>query len=132
MIMPTLAVIAPIIWAKWGDTFLDALRQEAMDAADGLAFRALNSAAGSRTLLVVCTVNRAQLQAVEEALALGVVARPADWRKYSAAEMVFKTERGRGLGHQEQRDAAGRTALVLCATCADAVQTLERLFDLPA
>lgn len=49
--MLTLSAIAPIIWAKWGGTSLEALREEAMGAADGLAFRAMNSEAGIRTLL---------------------------------------------------------------------------------
>ncbi len=130
-IMQTFTAIAPIIWAKWGDTFLETLRQEALDAADGLAFRALNSPAGMRTLLVACTTDPTRVQAIKQALALDLVRRPADWESYSAAEMVFKTEKGGGLGHQEQRDAAGRIALALCATRSAAVQTLERLLDLP-
>ena len=131
LIMQTLAAIAPIIWAKWGDSFLETLRQEASDAADGLAFQALNSQAGVRTLLVACTTDPARVQAIKEALALAPVRHPVDWESYSAAEMVFRTERGSGLGHQEQRDASGRVALALCATRPAAVQTLERLLDLP-
>ncbi len=130
--MPTLAAIAPIIWAKWGSVFLEELRQEAQDAADGLAFRALNSEAGVRTLLIVCVTNRARIEAAEELLPPGAAARSVDWERYSVAEMVFKTEKGSCLGHQEQRDEGGRTALVFCATRPAAVQTLERLFDLPA
>ncbi len=129
--MPKLDAIAPIIWAKWGSTSLDALRQETLDAADDLAFRAMNSDGGIRTLLVVCTTNRAQIQIIEEALKLNVVARPADWENYSAAEMVFKTEKKGGLSHQELRDDKGRTSLVLCATRPESVRTLEKLFDLP-
>ena len=129
--MPTLAAIAPIIWAKWGNVFLEALRQKARDAADSLAFLALNSEAGVRTLLVVCTTDHARLRAIEGILSLGAVPRPADWGRYSVAEMVFKTEKGSGLGHQELRDERGRTALVLCATRPKAVKTLEELFDLP-
>ena len=130
--MPNLAEIAPILWARWGTTFLETLRQEAVDAADGLAFVAMNTAAGIRTLLVVCTTDPARLRAVEEALELPAVTRPADWETYSAAEMIFKTEKKHGLGHQEQRDGSGRTALVLCATRPASVRTLEKLFDLPA
>lgn len=129
--MPDLAAIAPILWAKWGATFLESLRQEALEAADGLAFRALNTEGGTRTLLVVCTTNRAQIQALEAALGLNVVAHPADWESYSVAEMVFKTEKRGGLSHQEQRDAAGRTSLVLCATRPGSVRTLEARFNLP-
>lgn len=130
--MPTLAAIAPIIWAKWGATFLEALRQSSLDAADGLAFEAMNSDRGIRTLLIVCTTNRAQIQTLEQALALNVVTRPADWDTYSAAEMIFRTEKGTGLGHQERRDGNARTALVLCATRPESVRTIEKLFDLPA
>ena len=130
--MPKLADIAPIIWAKWGDTSLEALRQEALDADDGLAFRAMNTEGGIRTLLVVCTTNPAQIQAVEEAWTPVAAARPADWRNYSAAEMVFKTEKGGGVSHQELRGESGTTSLVLCATRPAAVRTLEALFDLPA
>ena len=129
--MPKLDAIAPIIWAKWGSTFLDALRQEALDAGDGLAFEAMNSEAGVRTLLIVCTTNRARIQTLEQALGLKAVARPVDWRSYSVAEMIFKTDKGPGLGHQELRDGNGRNALVLCATRPESVQTLEKLFDLP-
>ena len=129
--MPKLDAIAPIIWAKWGATFLEALREESLDAADGMAFVAMNTEGGIRTLLVVCTTNRAQIQALEEALGLAVVTRPGDWKIYSVAEMVFHTERRSGLGHQELRDGSGRTALVLCATRPSSVQTLEQLFDLP-
>ena len=46
--------------------------------------------------------------------------------------MVFKKEKGSGLGYQELRDANGRSAIVLCATRPASVQTLEWLFDLPA
>ena len=130
--MPKLDSIAPIIWAKWGGTTLEALRQEALDAADGLAFRAMNSEEGIRTLLIVCTTNRAQIKTSEEALGFDVIARPADWESYSAAEMIFKMEKGTGLGHQERRDGDERTVLVLCATRPDSVRTLEALFDLPA
>ena len=129
--MPKLDAIAPIIWAKWGGTFLEALRQEALDAGDGLAFEAMNSEAGIRTLLIVCTTNRAQIQTLEQALKLKAITRPVDWRSYSAAEMIFKTEKGSGPGHQELRDSNGRTALILCATRPESVQTLEKLFDLP-
>ena len=130
--MSKLNAIAPILWAKWGGVFLEALHQESLGTVDGLAFRALNSEAGVRTLLVVCTTNRAQIQMVEKDLALGPVARPVEWERYSIAEMVFKTDKGSGLGHQERRDGSGRTTLVLCATRPEPVQTLERLFDLPA
>ena len=130
--MPKLAAIASIIWAKWGTTLLETLRQESLDAADGLAFVAMNSDQGVRTLLVVCTTDRARIQTIEKALDLHAVARPADWENYSAAEMVFKTEKGSGLSHQEQRDANGRTSLVLCATRPSSVRTVEKLFDLPA
>ncbi len=115
-----------------GGTFLEALRREALDAPDRLAFRALNSAAGARLLLVACTTERAQIQAIEAALPPGAVARPAQWESYSAAEMVFKTEKGGGLSHQAQRDASGAAALVLCATRPASVRTLEGLFALPA
>ena len=130
--MTKLAAIAPIIWAKWGDTFLEALRQESLHAADGLAFRAMNSDGGMRTLLIVCTTNHAQIQAIEQDLELHVIAHPADWKNYSAAEMIFKTEKGNGLGHQELRVGNGRTSLILCATRAASVRTLEEWFDLPA
>lgn len=130
--MPKLDAIAPILWAKWGTTFLEALRQAALEAADGLAFVAMNSEAGIRTLLVVCTTDRAQIQAIEGALGLSVVTRPPDWKSYSVAEMIFKTERRGGLSHQERREGNGRTSLVLCATRPAAVRTLEELFDLPA
>ena len=126
-----LDTIAPIIWAKWGGTSLEALRQEALDAADSLAFRALNSEEGIRTLLIACTTNCAQIQTLEQALSLEVVTRPADWENYSVAEMIFKTERKSGLVHQELRDGQGRTSLVLCATRPDSVRTLEKLFNLP-
>ena len=129
--MSKLDAIASILWAKWGGTSLEALRQEALDAADGIAFRAMNSEGGIRTLLIVCTTQRARIQAVEEALGLKVVARPTDWENYSAAEMIFKTEKGSGLGHQELRDDNGRTSIVLCATRPELVRTLEKLFDLP-
>ena len=129
--MPKLDAIAPILWAKWGGTFLEALREESLEAVDGLAFRAMNTEGGIRTLLVVCTTNRAQVQTLEEALGLNVVARPADWKTYSAAEMIFKTEKRDGLSHQELRDGSGRTALVMCATRPESVRTLEKLFDLP-
>ena len=119
--------------AKWGNLFLAALHQESLAAADGLAFRALNSQAGVRTLLEVCTTDRAQIQAAEKTLSPGVMACPVNWEKYNVAEMVFKTDTGSGLGHQERRHGSGgRTALVLCATRPEPVQTLERLFDLPA
>ena len=59
--MTKLDAIAPILWAKWDTTLLDALREESLEAADGLAFRATNSEAGGHTLLVVCTINRAQI-----------------------------------------------------------------------
>lgn len=129
--LPNLAELAPILWAKWGNVFLETLRQEARDAEDGLAFRAVNNQAGVRTLLVVCTTDPAQIRTAEGTLSLGTVARPVDWGQYSAAEIVLKTDKGRGLSHQEQRDGNGRTALVLCATRPDSVQTLERVFDLP-
>ena len=129
--MPRLDAIAPSIWAKWGRTFLEVIRQESLDAADGLAFRAMNSDQGIRTLLIACTTNRTQIRATEEALQLKVVARPADWENYSAAEMIFKTEKGSGLAHQELRDGNARTAVVLCATRPEAVQTLEKLLGLP-
>ena len=130
--MPKLGDIASIIWAKWGGTFLEALRTEALDAADGLAFRAMNSDAGMRMLLIVCTIDRGQIQTLAGALGLKVVARPVDWKTYSVAEMVFKTGRGSGLGHQERYDESGGTSLVLCATDAESVRTLEKLCDLPA
>ena len=126
-----LVAIAPIIWAKWGNTFLEALRQEALDADDDLAFRAMNSDAGIRRLLIVCTTNPAQIREAEAALSLNPVSRPVQWESYSIAEMVFKTGKGNGLGCQERRDGDNRTALVLCATRPASVQTLERLFDLP-
>ncbi len=126
-----LAAIAPIIWAKWGSTFLEALREESLDAADGLAFRAMNSEGGIRTLLIICTTQRVQIQAIEEALELPTAARPVDWKSYSVAEMVFKTDKGNGLGHREQHDGNGRSVLVLCATRPEPVRTLEGLFDLP-
>lgn len=129
--MTKLDAIASILWAKWGTTSLEILRQEALEADDGLAFRALNSEAGIRTLLTICTTDRNQILALEQALELNPVTRPVDWRAYSVAEMVFKTEKKSGLGHQEQRDGAGRTVLVLCATRPEPVKTLERLFDLP-
>ena len=129
--MPKLDAIAPIIWAKWGDISLEILRQESLEAADGFAFRAMNSEGGIRTLLVVCTVNHALIETIKEALQLGVVARPADWENYSVVQMVFKTEKGTGLSHQELRDENGRTSLVMCATRPGAVRTLEKLFDLP-
>ena len=129
--MPKLAAIAPILWVKWGGTFLEALREESLEADDGLAFRAMNTEGGLRTLLVVCTTDRAQIRAIEEALALDGVARPAAWETYSVAEMMFKTEKRDGLSHQELRDGSGRTALVLCATRPSSVRTLEKLCDLP-
>ena len=129
--LPNLADLAPILWAKWGNVFLETLRQEARDAADGLAFRAVNDQEGVRTLLVVCTTDRAQIRTAEEALSLGAVTRPVDWGHYSVAEIVLKTDKGSGLSHQEQRDSNGRTALVLCATRPASVQKLEGLFDLP-
>lgn len=129
--MPELAAIAPIIWAKWGGIFLEALRQESLGADDGLAFRAMNSDMGIRQLLIVCTTSPAQIRDVEAALSLNPVVRPVDWESYSIAELVFKTEKGSGLGYQERRDGGTRTCLVLCATRPASVQTLERLFDLP-
>lgn len=130
--MSPLVAIAPIVWAKYGGTFLEALRQEALEAEDHLAFRAMNSEAGVRTLLIVCTTDRTRVQAIEEALRLAAVTRPVDWASYSVAEMVFRTEKRDGLSHQEQRDAAGSTSLVMCATRPKPVRTLEALFDLPA
>ena len=129
--MPTLAEVAPMVWAKWGELFLEVLRQEALDADDGLAFRALNSEAGRRTLLVVCTTDRGRIESAEGELSLRAEVRAVDWESYSVAEMVFKTERGSGLGHRKQSDASDGTALVLCATRPTAVLTLERIFDLP-
>ena len=129
--MPKLDAIAPILWAKWGSTFLETLRQESLDAEDGLAFVAMNSEAGIRTLLIVCTTDRIQIKALEDALTLNVVARPADWESYSAAEMIFKTEKKGGLTHQELSDDSGRTSLALCATRPASIRTLEKLFDLP-
>ena len=129
--MPKLDAIAPILWAKWGTTFLETLRQEALEAADDLAFRAMNTQAGIRTLLIVCTTDRARIHTAEGALGLNVVTRPVDWDTYSAAEMVFKTEKSSGLGHQELRDESGRSTLVLCATRPESVRALEELFDLP-
>ncbi len=129
--MPKLDAIAPIVWVKWGGTVLNASHEEALDAADGLAFRAMNSGAGIRTLLIVCTTNLAQIQAIEEALTPGTITRPVDWQNYSVAEMVFKTEKGSGLGYQERRNESGRSALVLCATRPTSVQTLEGLLGLP-
>ena len=128
--MPRLDAIAPIIWAKWGRAFLEVIRQESLDAADGLAFRAMNSEQGIRTLLIVCTTNRAQIQTIEAALQLNVVTPPY-WESYSVAQMVFKTEKGSGLGHQERRDGTGRTSLVLCATRPESVREIEKLCDLP-
>ena len=110
---------------------MEALRQESLDAEDGLAFRALNSDAGIRQLLVVCTSSPTQIRDAEAALPF-TVARPVDWERYSVAELVFKTGKGSGLGCQELRDGDRRTSLVLCATRPTSVQTLERLFDLPA
>ena len=69
---------------------------------------------------------------IEEALQFNVVTHPADWESYSVAQMMFKTEKGSGLGHQELRDGNGRTSLALCATRPEAVRTLEKLLDLPA
>ena len=129
--MPKLDAVASIIWAKWGSTWLETLQQESLDAADGLAFRAMNTDQGIRTLLIVCTTNRARIQAVEEGLRLNMVTRSIEWENYSVAEMIFKTEKGSGLGHQELRDENGRTALVLCATRPASLRTLETLFDLP-
>ncbi len=129
--MPKLDAVAPIIWARWGGTFLEVLRQASLDAGDGLAFEAMNSDQGVRTLLIVCTTNRARIRTIAEALELRVVARPADWESYSVAEMIFKTGKGSGLGHQELRDSNGRTALALCATLPESVRTLEKLCDLP-
>ncbi len=129
--MPKLDAIAPILWAKWGNISLAALREEALDTADGLAFRAMNSDGGIRTLLIVCTTSRTRIQTIEAALGLDVVAPPADWENYSVAEMVFKTEKGSGLGRREARDGNERTALILCATRPAAVRTLEKLCDLP-
>ena len=130
--MTKLDAIAPIIWAKWGGMFLEVLRQASLDAADGLAFEAMNTGQGIRTLLIVCTTNRVQIQTLEQALGLNVVARPADWHSYSVAEMIFKTEKGSGLGHQERLDGEDRTALVVCATRPQSIRTIEKLFDLPA
>ena len=124
-------VVAPIIWAKWGSTSLEVLRLNASNAPDGLSFEAMNSDAGIRTVLVVCTTRPAQIQVAEEALALQVVARPVEWRSYSVAELIFRTEKRGCLSHQELRDGSNRTALVLCATRPEAVQMLERLCDLP-
>ena len=130
--MPKLDTIASILWAKWGTTFLETLLQECLDAADRLAFRAMNSEGGIRTLLVVCTTDHAQIQTLAAALKLAVVARPADWASYSVAEMIFKTEKKNGLSHQERWAGTGRTALVLCATRPTTVRTLEEMFDFPA
>ena len=130
--MLELATIAPIIWAKWGATFLEGLRQASLEAADGLAFEAMNTEAGIRTLLVVCTTDPVQIRTIEQALGLTVVARPADWLTYSVAEMIFRAEKGSGLNHQEKREANARTALVLCATRPETVRALEALCDLPA
>lgn len=129
--LSNLADLAPVLWAKWGNVFLEDLRQEARDAADGLAFRAVNDRSGTRTLLVVCTTDPPTIRTAEDALSLGEVTRPVDWESYSVAEMILKTEKGKGQSHQERRDNKGRTALVLCATRPAHVQTLERLFDLP-
>lgn len=130
--LPNLGEFAPILWAKWGNVFLETLRQEARDAADELAFRAVNDQAGIRTLLVVCTTDPARIEAVTAALSLRGTTRPVDWERYSVAEAILKTDKGRGLSHQEQRDSRGRSALVLCATRPAFVKTLEELFDLPA
>lgn len=131
LVMSKLDAIASIIWAKWGDTFLASLHQEALSAADGLALRAMNSDGGIRTLLLVCTTNRDYIQASEEALHLNMVSRPVDWQKYSVAEMIFKTEKSGGISHQEMRDGIGRASLVICATRSASVRTIETLFDLP-
>ena len=128
--MLKLDAIAPIIWAKWGGTFLEAMSQGALDAPDGLAFEAVNSETGVRVVLVVCTTNDAQIQAAEKVPGLGVAARSVEWKTYSVAELIFRTEKRGGLGHQERRDGDGRTSLVLCATRPEAVQSLEKLFDL--
>ena len=74
--MTKLDAIAPIIWAKWGSTMLEALREESLEAADGLAFRAMNSQQGVRALLIVCTTHRAQIQTLEAALPRNVVKHP--------------------------------------------------------
>ena len=95
--MPKLDDIAAILWTKWGTTYLETLRQEASEAADGLAFRAMNTQGGIRTLLVVCTTDGARIKAVEETAGLGAVAHPVDWESYSAAEMVIKTEKRGGF-----------------------------------
>ncbi len=129
--MPKLAAIAPIIWAKWGSTCLEALRQEALEAVDGLAFEAMNSDDGIRTLLIVCTTGAVQIRAVKEAFPLKPITRPVDWKGYSVAEMIFKTEKGSGIGHQELCDKDGGTSIVLCATRPASVRMLEKLFDLP-
>ena len=129
--MQELTAIAPIIWAKWGGVYLEALRQEATDAPDGLAFQAMNSEAGIRTVLVVCTTDGKQVQAAEEALALQDVARPVEWQSYSVAELIFRTEKRGGLSHQALLDGNGSASLALCATRPEAVKALEKLFDLP-
>ena len=128
--MPKLDAIAPIIWAKWGGIFLEALRQEAMDAPDSLAFQAMNSEAGIRTVLVVCTADSKQVQVAEETLSLRAETRSVEWQSYSVAEWIFRAEKRGGLSHQTLRDGRGRTFLALSATRPKAVQALERLFDL--
>lgn len=57
--MPKLDAVTPILWAKWGVLCLEGLRQAALEAADGLAFVAMNTEAGTRTLLTVCTTSPA-------------------------------------------------------------------------
>lgn len=128
--MPRLDAIAPIIWAKWGGAALEALRQAALEAADGLAFEAMNSDAGVRTILVVCTTDPTQVQAIAQALPPGTNARPVDWTNYSVAEMIFKTEKGVGISHQEHRDGNGKTAVIVCATRPGALRRLEECCNL--
>ena len=129
--MPRLDAIAPIIWAKWGKAALEALRQAALEAADGLAFEAMNSDAGVRTILVVCTTDPAQVQALAQALPPAASIRPVDWENYSVAEIIFKTEKGIGISRQEHRDGSGETAVVVCATRPATIQILEECCDLP-
>ena len=91
----------------------------------------MNTVGGIRTLLTICTTNRAQVQTIAKSLAPNVLVCSANRKTYSVAEMIFRTEKRRVLAQQELCDESGRTALVLCATRPESVRTLEKLCGLP-
>ena len=91
----------------------------------------MNDEGGIRTLLAVCTTDPARIQSITTALGPTVQARSFDWKSYSVAQMIFRTEKRGGVTQQEWRDGSAPPTLVVCATRPESVRTVEKLCDLP-